>query len=260
MSATDVVPDQPGFVVTVADVLSPIECARLIRAIERGENGVALLPPTAADLRPKKNEALLQRDSCAVVDPAMCAALWARLSPALPTVRLDGRVLAPVGLVGDGRMGDATPSQLKVYRYCRGHSFGLHVDVSRKGSCPREETEYTLLIYLNSEGQPTPAASAEGGDAAGNAASLVGGHTVFMRTAKAELCRVAPVAGRALLHAHGRRCLLHEGAWSSVVPGRAWCQVPAPRRCHVRPRPLTVFFTVVVATLTVTLHDSCFRA
>ena len=32
-----------------------------------------------------------------------------------------------------------------------------------------------------------------------------------MRTAKAELARVSPRAGMALLHAHGRRCLMHEG-------------------------------------------------
>ena len=40
---------------------------------------------------------------------------------------------------------------------------------------------------------------------------MLGGDTVFMKTAKAELCRVAPQRGMALLHAHGRRCLLHEG-------------------------------------------------
>ena len=40
---------------------------------------------------------------------------------------------------------------------------------------------------------------------------MLGGDTVFMKTAKAELCRVTPQRGMALLHAHGRRCLLHEG-------------------------------------------------
>ena len=40
---------------------------------------------------------------------------------------------------------------------------------------------------------------------------LVGGDTVFHATAKSECARVSPEAGMALLHAHGRRCLMHEG-------------------------------------------------
>ena len=39
---------------------------------------------------------------------------------------------------------------------------------------------------------------------------LVGGDTVFHATAKTECARVSPEAGMALLHAHGRRCLMHE--------------------------------------------------
>lgn len=41
--------------------------------------------------------------------------------------------------------------------------------------------------------------------------SLLEGDTVFMATARSELCRVQPRAGMALLHAHGRRCLMHYG-------------------------------------------------
>jgi hypothetical protein len=37
------------------------------------------------------------------------------------------------------------------------------------------------------------------------------GQQVFWRTAKEELVRVSPTQGRLLLHAHGRRCLMHEG-------------------------------------------------
>ena len=35
---------------------------------------------------------------------------------------------------------------------------------------------------------------------------------MFHKTAKQVLVEVAPRAGRLLLHAHGRRCLMHEGA------------------------------------------------
>lgn len=75
-----------------------------------------------------------------------------------------------------------------------------------------EETEYTLLVYLASQGDvpPTaPGARAPAGEAF-DGRPLVGGDTVFWASAKAELVRVAPHAGLALLHAHGRRCLMHE--------------------------------------------------
>ncbi len=63
-----------------------------------------------------------------------------------------------------------------------------------------ENTEYTLLIYLNTAG----------GEARWEGQPLVGGDTVFHATAKTECARVSPEAGMALLHAHGRRCLMHE--------------------------------------------------
>jgi len=88
---------------------------------------------------------------------------------------------------------------MSYYRYSRGMRFDAHVDQSWKGANPGEETEYTLLIYLNSAGEPVQ----------GCEQPLIGGDTVFMATAKTELLRVTPKAGMALLHAHGRRCLMH---------------------------------------------------
>ena len=83
------------------------------------------------------------------------------------------------------------------------------MDVSNKGSKPGEETEYTLLIYLNtSNGGRSGSGSGSG---SGSDPELVGGDTVFWETKRKELCRVSPVQGMLLLHAHGRRCLLHAG-------------------------------------------------
>jgi hypothetical protein len=80
------------------------------------------------------------------------------------------------------------------YRYQRGHRFDKHVDVSRReDGC---DTEYTFLLYLNGKNKGLP--------------SLVGGETVFWRSAKKTLLDFEPTAGTALLHAHGKRCLLHE--------------------------------------------------
>ena len=64
-------------------------------------------------------------------------------------------------------------------RYERGQRFGLHVDQSWKGDAPGEETEYTLLIYLNGTREPCSAAGCE--------QPLVGGDTVFMATAKVRV-------------------------------------------------------------------------
>ena len=204
--AEELVPDQPGFCVVVDGLLYPSECSRLIKAIEDTTDGgllggTHLNPPSAADLKPRKNEALLARDSCAVVDKELAARLWERLHHLLPIIAGGhGPARAATGFVGDGRMGDATPCQFKLYRYVKGHVFGTHVDVSRKGDGPGEETEYTMLVYLNSSGEPVPPY---------HDLPLTGGDTVYMATAKRELCRFSPRAGAVLLHAHGKRCLPH---------------------------------------------------
>lgn len=178
--AVDLAPSQPGFIITVPEILSEAECAAVIAAAD----SVGWNPPTAADRAPRKNEAFLDRDALVFRSPALEAELWRRLLPHLPPV--GSRV--PVGLHADGPRGEA--GQCRLYRYAPGQRFGKHVDVSRKGARAGEETEYTLLVYLSSQ--------------------MRGGDTVFWASARKELCRASPRAGMALLHAHGRRCLLHE--------------------------------------------------
>lgn len=76
-----------------------------------------------------------------------------------------------------------------------------------------EETEFTLLIYLN--GSESEAELADLGQEA-----LQGGETIFWKTKTKQLVAVAPKRGMALLHAHGRRCLMHEGA--EVLKGQKY--------------------------------------
>ncbi len=97
-------------------------------------------------------------------------------------------------------------------RYEKGDQFGQHVDVSTKGG-EGEETEFTLLIYLN--GSETQADLDDLGQEA-----LQGGETIFWKTKSKQLVSVAPKRGMALLHAHGRRCLMHEGA--EVLKGQKY--------------------------------------
>ena len=194
-ASADLVPSQPGLIIAITNFFTEDECESLIALAD-----AQVEPPSKADLAPKKNEAFLDRDTALIdTDDILVRRIWDRLVPHLPEV--DGRL--PIGLHGDGRR--AMAGQVKLYRYGRGQQFGLHVDQSWKGQGSGEETEFTFLVYLNSHGEPA------GGGTEGGEQPLLGGDTVFMKTAKAELCRVAPQRGMALLHAHGRRCLLHEG-------------------------------------------------
>lgn len=199
--AVDLAPSQPGFVVTVPGLLSEAECAAIVAAAD----SFGWDPATAADRAPRKNMAYLDRDALVFRSPALEAELWRRLLPHLPPI--EARV--PVGLRADGVRGEA--GQCRLYRYTAGQRFDRHYDVSRKGPRAGEETEFTLLVYLSSQGElpPSSGASACAGGAA-EARALVGGDTVFWASARKELCRASPRAGMALLHAHGRRCLLHE--------------------------------------------------
>lgn len=191
--SSDLVPAQAHLLISIEDFFSAGECTTLIAAA----HAAGLQPPSASDLTPRKNEAFLNREKAAFVDLAFATRVWQRLRPFLPDI--DGRT--PVGLHGDNSR-DAR-SMMSYYRYAKGMRFDQHVDQSWKGSNPGEETEYTLLIYLNSQGSPIHVHEQ------GCEQPLVGGDTVFMATAKTELCRVHPKAGMALLHAHGRRCLMH---------------------------------------------------
>jgi len=115
----------------------------------------------------------------AVTCEATAAAIFDRVSPLLPPL--------------NGRKACACSPNIRLYKYTVGQRFGKHVDVSsrlRDGS----ETQFTLLCYLNEVG-------------------LSGGETRFYYDGNGarEAYRFAPKAGAVLLHAHGARCLTHEG-------------------------------------------------
>jgi hypothetical protein len=90
-------------------------------------------------------------------------------------------------------------ANIRLYRYELGDSFGVHVDESVKDESGRQISKFTLLLYLQAAEQ--------------------GGETRFYPSAdeKKEEISISPEKGLALIHAHGSRCLNHEGA--SVVKG-----------------------------------------
>lgn len=119
---------------------------------------------------------------------AFAELLWQRMQRHVPPV-FDG--MFAVGL---------NPA-IRFYRYTKGQRFGCHVDQSDVDPVTGYHSRFTVLVYLN--------------DASDS--DLVGGNTVFYaneagaRDEKVVLS-VAPETGAALVHGHGDRCLLHEGA------------------------------------------------
>lgn len=88
--------------------------------------------------------------------------------------------------------------------------FEQHVDTYVQDA-DGDQSEYTLLIYLNSSARSL-VTNGQDDSATATLPALSGGATVFYATAKKVLASVEPEAGAALIHAHGRRCLMHEGA------------------------------------------------
>ncbi|CUM57637.1 unnamed protein product [Debaryomyces tyrocola] len=103
----------------------------------------------------------------------------------------------------------ALNSQLRIYRYRKGHHFGQHYDESV--ICPLAEdksnqkgiTKWTLLIYLTGDDE------------------FKGGGTIFYPDySSAKHLNVHPSKGMALLHKHGDDCLKHEA--EIVEDGVKW--------------------------------------
>jgi 2OG-Fe(II) oxygenase superfamily len=88
----------------------------------------------------------------------------------------------------------ACNSNLRLYKYEKGMSFGKHYDGS--DSVAEGQTEITVLVYLS---------------------TCVGGVTRFYPPHRKQSFAFAPEKGAILLHIHGDRCLAHEA--DAVVQG-----------------------------------------
>lgn len=148
-------------VATVADLLAPSECAAAIRRIEA-------LGPSAAPITTARGFVMAPdiRNNERVMfdDPALAAALFARVAPHLPPM-LAG--MTPAGV----------NERFRGYRYAPGQRFAPHYD----GAFVRDDRErslLTFLVYLDD--------------------GCAGGHTRFLDFDRA----VAPRAGMALLFQH----------------------------------------------------------
>eukprot|EP00514_Thraustochytrium_sp_LLF1b_P013312 CAMPEP_0184540750 /NCGR_PEP_ID=MMETSP0199_2-20130426/906_1 /TAXON_ID=1112570 /ORGANISM="Thraustochytrium sp., Strain LLF1b" /LENGTH=268 /DNA_ID=CAMNT_0026934403 /DNA_START=57 /DNA_END=863 /DNA_ORIENTATION=+ len=160
---------------SVPNILSPAECNAWI---EWGElSGFAEAKQAANGFYAHRNNGRIAQHN-----PEVASAIFQRV-----------KALVPPEI--DSRRAIGCSSNIRLYRYTPGQRFGKHIDESVLEVESQAWSEFTLLFYLNDEG-------------------LQGGDTVFYKgnTGAKEVLRVAPKSGSALLHWHGDRCLLHEGA------------------------------------------------
>ena len=146
------------------------------------------------------------------------------------------RLLAVLQVIGlqsmDGQVASGCLSNIRMYRYNVGDSFGKHIDESSCIHGTESASKLTLLVYLNGTGvdasSSLPSSTAvdhvdvrtgaavpravSGECTSGTGNHLIGGETAFYKyhSAKVPLVAVAPEEGALLLHAHGNRCLTHE--------------------------------------------------
>ncbi|CAK9059591.1 unnamed protein product [Durusdinium trenchii] len=160
---------------TIPDTLRPEEAEALIAKSE--EAGFEVQTSRG----PAYGEALRHHWRISFDDPRYAQALWdSGLGQCLKQTLRGPRNRQPIGL----------NENIRIYKYSGGDVFGQHVDGSNQTSLG--QTEYTLLVYLSGVNE-----------------GLVGGETVFYSHHK-EVLRVTPKTGMALVHRHGRECLLHE--------------------------------------------------
>eukprot|EP00802_Teleaulax_amphioxeia_P014931 Tamp_15011.p2 GENE.Tamp_15011~~Tamp_15011.p2 ORF type:complete len:236 (+),score=15.88 Tamp_15011:729-1436(+) len=132
----------------------------------------------------------------AIDSPEVAAAIWERIRPMTPPHVF-------------GRPATGCNSNIRLYKYQPGQRFGKHIDQSNYLGSELGATEFTVLIYLS---------------------EATGGETVFYKDHDGdhEALRYAPRTGSALLHAHGQRCLTHEGSEVRVFSPVSLAGAPPP--------------------------------
>lgn len=174
------------------DILTRHEAAQWIAFAE--DRGFERCDSAATSVRAHRHQGRLGFD-----DPAVAAAIFARITPLLAASQSLDRI--------DGRRAVGCASNIRLYRYTVGDSFGPHIDQSSvtAGGVSR----LTLLIYL-SGGSDIAARASVGPTGESKAvvacsAEVRGGATVFYKGhGKQVLAAVEPRCGRLLLHGRWR--------------------------------------------------------
>ncbi|KAK3068411.1 hypothetical protein LTR53_014032 [Teratosphaeriaceae sp. CCFEE 6253] len=200
----------PGHVLTISHFWTAKLCKIYV-------DFLTSLPLTTTPGKPKKGHAVRVNDRYQIDDPNFAEQLWngTALKDLVEHPVIDGTALNAEearALWGGDVLG--LNSNVRVYRYREGQFFDQHYDESNLVIFPGApaipaRTTWTFLLYLTS-----PATGCQGGE------------TVFYPEAATKRhAAPAPVVaelevGMALLHRHGKDCLLHEGR--EVLTGEKW--------------------------------------
>ncbi|TKX20903.1 2OG-Fe(II) oxygenase-like protein 6 [Elsinoe australis] len=190
---------------------------------------LATLPLTTTPFPKKRDHALRVNDRFSVSDATFASRLWhdTGLATLVQSGHMDGEDLTAkerAELWGGEVLG--LNSNIRIYRYREGQFFDRHYDEEnlvtfedgKGGEKIKGRTTWTLLVYLS--GRET---GCEGGetvfwpdeDSAGGFGKGRGENGDGQGEVVAEM-----EVGLALLHRHGRECLLHEGR--EVKRGEKW--------------------------------------
>ncbi|KAF7304816.1 Fe2OG dioxygenase domain-containing protein [Mycena kentingensis (nom. inval.)] len=169
-------------ILVIDDLLSLAECKAFVKHIDS-------LP---LELTPPKKRGEAERHNYRISETSVDLAnkLHAVIAPHLPLF------VPATGRKGAARASHSCNSNIRMYKYAPEQYFGPHYDDDCRDTMTGARSEWTLLIYLT-----------------GNEDGVEGGETLFYPKAKGKDPIVAPLKrGSALLHRHGRDCLLHEGS------------------------------------------------
>ncbi|KAJ7774699.1 hypothetical protein B0H16DRAFT_1507956 [Mycena metata] len=179
-------------IIVIDDVFSPAECKSFVKFID--SLPLELTPPK------KRGEAERHNHRFSVTSVDFAKRLHAVFAPYLPPF-----VPPKMGrsAIGPARAAHSFNSNIRIYKYTPLQHFGPHYDDDCRDPTTGAKSEWTLLLYLT-----------------GYEDGVDGGETLFYpsgRPTSEDVIKAPLKRGTALLHRHGRDCMLHEG--SPVVAG-----------------------------------------
>ncbi|KAJ6546556.1 hypothetical protein DFH09DRAFT_927222 [Mycena vulgaris] len=172
----------------VQDIFSAAECKSFVKFID--SLPLELTPPK------KRGEAERHNHRYSITSVDFAKRLHAAFAPHLPP--FPPAKGAKGTNVGVSRQAHSFNSNIRVYKYTPLQHFGPHYDDDCRDQMTGAKSEWTLLIYLT-----------------GYEDGVEGGETLFYQSGKAtakDVIKAPLTRGTALLHRHGRECMLHEGS------------------------------------------------
>ncbi|KAF8810117.1 hypothetical protein BYT27DRAFT_6502025 [Phlegmacium glaucopus] len=177
-------------IILLDDIFSPAECKSFTKFID--SLPLELTPPK------KRGEAERVNQRFSVTSMDFAQKLHTLLLPHLPSFPYPTSAKRSTAVLDTPRKPHSCNSNIRVYKYAPSQYFGPHYDDSVRDPMTGAKSEWTLLIYLT---------GAEDG--------VEGGETLFYKEERGkprEVITPPLKRGTALLHRHGRDCMLHEGS------------------------------------------------